>query len=98
MKRSVSVEIAGQRLSIVSDEPAEYVAQLAQHVNDQIGVLGQGRRPPPAHRAALLVAISLADELFRERDASRRFRARVEKRLQQVESALTAHEAQIAAL
>ncbi|TPV93481.1 MAG: cell division protein ZapA [Myxococcales bacterium FL481] len=98
MKRSVSVEIAGQRLSILSDEPTEYVAQLAQYVDDQVSELCSGKRPTAPHRAALLVALHLADELFREKDANRRFRARVESRLTELEAALAEHEKQLAEL
>ena len=99
MKRSVHVEIAGQRLSIRSDEGPEYVQALADYVDAELERLTQGKRAsaPNLQRIALLVAIQLADELFRERDLHRRFRARVADKLAALATALDAHEANLAA-
>jgi cell division protein ZapA len=99
VKRSVHVEIAGQRLSIRSDEGPQYVQQLADYVDTQLHQLTGGRRAaaPSVQRVALLVAIQLADELFRERDLHRRFRARVADKLAALRQALDAHEANLAA-
>jgi cell division protein ZapA len=93
VKRSVQVEIAGQRLSIKSDEGPQYVQALADYVDAQLRALTQGRRAnaPNVQRVALLVAIQLADELFRERDLHRRFRARVADKLVALREALDAH-------
>jgi len=90
-KRSVQIEIAGQSLSIRSDEGPEYVQQLADYVDGQLRELTQGRRAPSVQRVALLVAISLADELFRERDLHHRFRARAIDKLKTLREALDAH-------
>lgn len=92
-KRSVQVEIAGQRLSIRSDEGGQYVQQLADYVDEQIRQLTAGRRGTPSmQRVALLVAIQLADELFRERDLHDRFRSRVTDKLAALREALDVHE------
>lgn len=97
-KRSVQVEIAGQHLSIRSDEGSHYVQQLADYVDTQIRQLTSGRRGTPSvQRVALLVAIQLADELFRERDLHRRFRARVSDKLAALREAIEAHEAHLSA-
>ncbi len=97
MKRSFQVEIAGQPLSIRSDEGPEYVQQLADYVDAQLRQLTQGRRSTPSmQRVALLVAIQLADELFRERDLHRRFRARVADKLATLREALDTHEGHLA--
>ncbi|MCH9680887.1 MAG: cell division protein ZapA [Deltaproteobacteria bacterium] len=96
VKRSFPVEIAGQQLSIRSDAGSEYVQQLADYVDAQLRPLLQGRRNTPSmQRVALLVAIQLADELFRERDLHRRFRSRVAGKLESLRAALDAHEANL---
>jgi cell division protein ZapA len=99
VKRSVQVEIAGQRLSIRSDEGPQYVQALADYVDAQLRHLTQGKRAsaPNVQRVALLVAIQLADELFRERDLHRRFRARVADKLATLRQALDVHEANLGA-
>ncbi len=101
MKRSVQVEIAGQQLTIRSDEGAEYVHQLAEYVDAHLRVLSGGRRITSStglQRVALLVAMQIADELFREKDLRQRDRARIASRLEALEAAIAAHEAELAAL
>ena len=95
MKQSVQVQIAGQTLSIRSDEGPEYVQELADYVDGHLRELTNNRRSYSLQRAALLVAMQIADELFREKDLRQRFRGRVEARLQSLESALQEHEARI---
>lgn len=98
MKQSVSVEIAGQVLSIRSDEGPEYVQELADYVDAHLRELGGTRRTFSLQRVALLVAMQIADELFREKDLRQRYRARVEARLAALEHAIAAHEADLGAL
>jgi cell division protein ZapA len=97
VKQSVSVEIAGQTLSIRSDEGPQYVQELADYVDAHLRELTDGRRSFSLQRMALLVAMQIADELFREKDLQRRYRARVEARLQALEAAIVEHEAELAA-
>jgi cell division protein ZapA len=98
LKQTVSIEIAGQVLSIRSDEGPEYVQELAEYVDAHLRELGGGRRSYSLQRVALLVAMQIADELFREKDLRQRYRAKVEARLEALEVALAAHETQLAAL
>jgi cell division protein ZapA len=97
VKQSVSVEIAGQTLSIRSDEGPQYVQELADYVDAHLRELTDGRRSFSLQRMALLVAMQIADELMREKDLHRRYRARVEARLQSLETAIVEHEAELAA-
>ena len=92
MKQSVSVEIAGQTLSIRSDQGPEYVQELADYVDAHLRELSGGRRSFSLQRTALLVAMQIADELFREKDLRQRYRAKVEAQLGELESAIADHE------
>ena len=96
MKRSVEVEIAGQSLSIVSDEGEQYVQQLADYVDAKIREISGGRVTYNPQRVALLVAIRLADELLREKDLHRRFREQVTHKLAALEAAMAEHESTFA--
>ena len=98
MKQSVTVELAGQTLSIRSDEGPEYVQELADYVDAHVRELGGTRRSFSLQRVALLVAIQIADELFREKDLRQRYRARVEARLEALEAALATHQEHFEAL
>jgi cell division protein ZapA len=92
VKQTVEVEIAGQKLTIRSDEGAQYVQELADYVDAQMRQLVDKRATFNLQRAALLVAIQLADELFREKDIHRKFRQRVSAKLEALEVALSEHE------
>ena len=93
MKRSVEVEISGQRLTIRSDESPQYVQALADYVDAQLRELAPGGRTGlQLQRMALLVAMAMADELFREKDLHRQFRARVTHKLEALQAALAEHE------
>ena len=92
MKQTVEVEIAGQKLSIRSDEGPQYVQELADYVDSQMRQLVDKRATFNVQRAALLVAIQLADELFREKDLHRKFRKRVAAKLDALDVAITEHE------
>ena len=99
MKQSVEVEIAGQRLTIRSDEGPAYVQELADYVDAQIRQLtGDNRSTFNLQRIALLVAIQLADDLFREKDLNHQFRARIDAKLAALDEALREHEGHIARL
>jgi cell division protein ZapA len=93
VKQSVEVEIAGQKLTIRSDEGPQYVQELADYVDAQLRTLaGPGRTTLNLQRVALLVAIQLADELFREKDLHRQLRERVAAKLDALDAALVEHE------
>ena len=96
MKQSVQVEIGGQSLSVRSDEGPDYVLALAEYVDAQLRDMTTGKRSTSPNRVALLCAMQIADELFREKDLHARFRAKVEARLRALENALDAHETHLA--
>ncbi len=99
MKQSVEVELAGQRLVIRSDEGPKYVQELADYVDAQLRQLsGDLRTTFNLQRLALLVAIQLADELFREKDLHLQFRQRIDAKREALSAALGEHEARVDSL
>lgn len=100
MKQSVEVELAGQRLVIRTDEGPAYVQELAEYVDAQLKQLAgnAGRSTLNVQRLALLVAIALADELFREKDLHRRFREQITAKLHALDAALGEHTRRIEAI
>ena len=67
----VSVEIQGQRYPIRSSLEPEYVARLAQYVDEKIIAAAESTPTGDVLRLAVLAALNVADELFRCRDANR---------------------------
>ena len=68
-KSTVRVTIFGEEYAIRTDMGQEYTLDCARHVDDavqQAHVRGQVAEP---HRAAVLAALQITDELFRDRAA-----------------------------
>ena len=90
MKRSVTVDVAGQKLQLRTDADERYVASLAEFVSEKIGEVKASSRTFSTSIVAVLAALNIADELFqlREREAElrRRVREKSERLLELLES------------
>ncbi len=65
----VRVQIVGEEYTIRSDATAEHTKAVAQHVDQAIKRVLHGGSVVETHKAAILAALQITDELFRERDA-----------------------------
>ncbi len=83
-KRSVTVDVAGQTLTLKTDAADAYVASLARYVSEKIGEVRTGSRTFSTQTLAILAAINIADELFQEREATRRWKGRVRAKSQRI--------------
>jgi cell division protein ZapA len=66
--RVVTVEIAGQQYPIRSTLDERYVATLASYVEQKMAAASSSAPSSDTVGLAILVALNLADELFRARD------------------------------
>lgn len=83
-KRSVSLLIAGQRLSIRTDKDEDYLQQLAAHVNGIIDELQTSTRHASTQQLFLLAALNMADELFQAHDLNQDLREEVQRRTERL--------------
>jgi cell division protein ZapA len=67
MSSVVTVEIAGQRYPIRSGLDERYVAELAAYVDQKMRVASDSTPTTDLLGLAVLVALNIADELFRAR-------------------------------
>ncbi len=67
--RVVHVDIHGQRYPIRSSLDAKYVAQLASYVDQKMRAASEAAPASDTFGLAVLVALNIADELFRCQDA-----------------------------
>ena len=67
MTRVVTVEIAGQRYPIRSTLDERYVAELATYVESRMRAASESAPTSDTMGLAILVALNIADELFRSR-------------------------------
>lgn len=66
-RHSVTVEIGGEKHVLRSDVPPEYTRAVAAHLDAAMREL-PGFRTLEPHRALVLAALSITDELFRARE------------------------------
>lgn len=76
MPQAIEIEIAGNRFQLKTNADEKHVREVAAYVEACIRALEERGAAPQTHRLALLAALNLADELFREREARARLRNR----------------------
>ena len=74
--RKVIVSIAGQEYTMVAEESEDYVRRCAGHVDSQVREVMQGGALSRAD-AGILAAPNIADQYFREQQASENLRRQV---------------------
>jgi cell division protein ZapA len=68
MSSVITVEIAGQRYPIRSSLDERYVTELAAYVDQKMRAASDAAPASDMLGLAVLVALNIADEFFRERD------------------------------
>jgi cell division protein ZapA len=86
--KPVSVEIFGQRYPIRSALDAEYVRRLAEYVDGKIRAAGDSAPSGDPVRLAVLAALNIADELFRQLESARTHDGSVVERTEELERLL----------
>jgi cell division protein ZapA len=79
-KRSMNLELFGQRLTVLSDTDEERVKDIVDFVNRKLEEVRDSSKRVQTDQIALLAALNIAEELFRERQKSAALRRRVRER------------------
>jgi cell division protein ZapA len=69
IKHSTRVTICGEDYTIRSDSPPEHTRQVAAYVDAKITEVLDGAAVVESHKAAILAALQITDELFEARAA-----------------------------
>jgi len=65
--KPVEVQIAGQKLMVSSDHPAEYTRRVAAYFDQAVQRIRTAAPTIDGHRATILAALAITDELFQAR-------------------------------
>jgi cell division protein ZapA len=84
VKRSVTVEVAGQKLTLRTEAGEDYLHELARFVNDKIAEVKTSTRTFSTHALAILAALNIADELFQAQKGQAELRRRVREKAQRI--------------
>lgn len=84
----VNVEIAGEEYAIRTQATEEYTIQCAEHVDRKIAeIIGAGAIIQ-SHKAGILAALAVSDELFQARREVEALRAEIERRTTDLTAAI----------
>jgi cell division protein ZapA len=78
--KSVTVTIFGQEYTLRGDAEAEYVQKVAAYVDRKMREVGDNSQLASTAKVAILAAVNIADELFRERQRRHEALAALEER------------------
>jgi cell division protein ZapA len=82
MKRSVTVQIAGVKYALKTEEDDRYVKQVAAFVDGKIRDVQKHTRTVDTQAVAVLTALQIAEELFDERRQSGDLRKKIREKSQ----------------
>ena len=89
MKQSVAVQIAGVRYALKTDEDERWVKSVAALVDERFREIQKKARTPDTQAVAMLTALQIAEELFRERRDTSELRKRIREKSQSLLDVLT---------
>ena len=82
MKNHVTVSIAGQEYTLVATEDPGYVEKVAAHVDAKVQEILDGARVSLVD-GAVLAAVNVADEYFKEVEAAENLRRQLKEYLEE---------------
>ena len=82
MKNHVTVTIAGQEYTLVATEDTSYVQRVAGHVDAKVQEVLEGTRVSLVD-GAILAAVNIADEYFKEVETSENLRRQLKEYLEE---------------
>lgn len=82
MKHRVTVSIAGQEYTLVATEDEAYMQRVSQYVDGKISEVTTGTKVSLVE-GAVLAAVNLADEYFKEAEASENLRRQLKEALEE---------------
>jgi cell division protein ZapA len=92
VSRSVKVSVGGHTLSLRTDAKPRYIRELADYVNAKIDQAKATGKVASTQALALLVALTIADELHQAREQKEKLERQVRERTQRILRYLEAEE------
>ncbi len=83
-KPGIKVEIFGNEYRIKGQADAEYVKRVAAYVDEKMRQISQMSVTGAVSKIAILTAINIADELFRERQEREKAVEKLSHRLEEI--------------
>lgn len=91
MTKGIEVNVYGQKLALRPIEDEGYVHELARYVEGQMQTIAQGTTRSTPIKVAILAAINIADQLFRQERRRQAGEAEVERRAEGLLECIETH-------
>jgi len=78
--KAIEVDVFGQRLALQGDADEQYVHELAQYVEGQINSIARNLTTSTPTKIAILAAINIADQLFKQESRRQAGDAEIDRR------------------
>ena len=82
MQNKLTVTIAGQEYNLIAGEDACYMKKVAAHVDEKVSEV-KGAAGISQADAAVLAALNIADEYFKEQESAENLRAQLKEYLEE---------------
>lgn len=89
MKKSVDVEILGQRFTVKSDAEETHVRRVADYVDEKMQEVSRGARSTGQFQVAMMAALNIADEYQRLKERYEAVHQRVSQLSKRLSNTLT---------
>ena len=67
MKKRFDIHVLGHQVSVLSDAGNDHVANVVRYINNKADEIEKASKHVPAEKVTIMVALNIADELFRLR-------------------------------
>lgn len=91
MTKSIEVDVCGQKLALRPIEDESYAHELARYVEGQMQVISQGAISTTPLKVAILAAMNIADQLFRQERRRQAGEAEVARRAEGLLECIDSH-------
>ncbi len=91
MPKTIEVEVFGQRFSLQGEGDEAYFHELAEYVDAQMRTLAKQTRTSTPTKLAILTAINVTDQLFRQQGHKDSGESEMERRAQLLVEAIDEH-------
>ncbi len=91
MTKSIEVDVYGQKLALRPIEDENYAHELARYVEGQMQTIAQGATASTPIKVAILAAMNIADQLFRQERRRQAGEAEVERRAEGLLACIDSH-------
>jgi len=91
MTQTIEIEVFGHRFSLQGEGDEAYFHELAEYVDAQMRTLAKQTRTSTPTKLALLTAINITDQLFRQRHHKDHGESEMERRAQLLVEAIDEH-------